>query len=1140
MTTIRFAMTAVVISVCGAAWAQAPIPVQQQNISGVVLGTDKKPVAGAKVYVGRWDPVSYETHILPPVPTDSDGRFTVVGQTAPTGAASGVVAIVYVDAPGYLFARVILTKGKPNEITLGVGSGVVRGSVVDAQGKPVAGVTIQVQSLQQDVNRFESYTDVPAPFAPRFKTRTDAAGKWEIRNVPATGRAYVSLDEPRYVAVSRQMTCVPDATATRTKSEPFLALPASAITGVVTLPDGKPAANIVVTARARGEGDETRDGTYGSGRTNADGTFRVGRIGKGTFTLTLASPDPSLLLPAQTGIVLAEGKEIALKPLALIAGTPVSGMVTDAKTGTGIDGLSLNVDGVHGGDSYPGNRMRTDKNGAFVVHVLPGKNTLQLWSRTSEYTGAGRTIALVVNKDAPVTLEPIRLQPAPVVRLAVTDEAGKPVPDLRLSVARLDRADDQGPQEWMGALTDESGAWDSKKQDNPALENDGSEYRIQVADNWEVVPPSDKPFRLIPDGKPLPVVVRRIDPAKRGVGRVVTPDGAPVADVPVSVVSERRDANGNPQDYQRAQTKTDAKGEYLFPPLKPGYRVEVSVGLDGHRGAINEGTPATENTPARVPDLVLVPLDGVLRGVVLRGKTPVAGAQVWSLDGERRTWARTDAKGAFVLKHVPGKGTVAVSASLGKSRASGTFTPNEKALLSLAPVAAPLLFGRVPLPPAIAKARTVRDTARAMELLRELSYEATPGVGVRNAGWGQDVLANLLSPVDFEAAVQIGRGADGKITDQAWFGIMDRRIAVDVEGAERAFRKQLPNFLDPNPAFYLSCSLGMAYAAKQPQKALEYYRLAAKTRTDNKLEDPYAAQRLAVLAYRLHLPDADANPAIESASGGAGKIPEEGVLIPLASGDGVRAAKRVDALPEEPRERRADVLYRIVEAMAPEQPLEARQLLDSIKTPGSEEAWLRGRAIVAIVKATVPFDPEAAYRLALTASSLYRAEALAHAASGITSDPALRTKRFLEATVVKEAYYRTPVLLMVAAIAEGSAPDAAATLRKQAREAIASKPDSVGGGVAIARVLLPEVPELCRRVIEIHIKEQQRNNPGHTGDYGMLRRELRTLALLDPDRALQIAGELKQKDAMFRMKADLALLLLTPPHKRLAFLERYP
>ncbi|MBC7805263.1 MAG: carboxypeptidase regulatory-like domain-containing protein, partial [Akkermansiaceae bacterium] len=332
---IRFAMAAIVVSVGNVAWAQAPVPAQRPDISGVVLGADKKPVAGAKVYAARWDATIYEMVLLPPVTTGADGRFVLEGKTLPDiGAATTVTAaMVYVDAPGYRFARAGVTNGKPNELTLDAGGGVVRGSVVDARGKPVAGARIQAGALSPDPTRRTLDTDIPAPFAERYKTRTDAAGEWEIRNVPASGKAYILLDDPRYVTVSREVACAPEgAAATKTGGEPFVALPASAITGTVLLPDGKPAGSVRVTAHAAGDGD----GVFGSDKTNADGTFRIGKIGRGTFTLSAKPRDKSLLAPAQSGITVAAGKETALKPLALLAGTPVSGTVTDAKTGAGI------------------------------------------------------------------------------------------------------------------------------------------------------------------------------------------------------------------------------------------------------------------------------------------------------------------------------------------------------------------------------------------------------------------------------------------------------------------------------------------------------------------------------------------------------------------------------------------------------------------------------------------------------------------------------------------------------------------------------------------------------------------------------------------------------------------------------------
>jgi hypothetical protein len=801
MATTRFATTAIVISISGAAWAQTPIPTQ--NISGVVLGADRKPVVGAKVHVSRWDRASRETNFLPPVTTGPDGRFTVEGQPGDADSAPAA-AMVYVDAPNYLLARAVVMSGKPNEITLGTADGIVRGTVVDLQGKPLAGVVVELTGVMPDAARSESYTDIPAPFAERFRTKTNAAGAWEIRNVPATGKAFVSLADPRFVRARGDIACVPEAASAKTKSESLVARPASAITGTVLLPDGKPAANVSVGVSTRVYGD----GTYGSAKTGADGTFRIGMLGKGAFHLTVSSPDASLLAPAQSGIAVADGKVTALKPLTLAKGIPVSGTLVDAKTGAGIAGILVYTRGAQDEGGGWNNGVQTDKNGAFVLQALPGENTLGLGSRDPRYIGMGRTsVRLQVKNGVPLTVDPIRLEPAPAVRLAVADESGKPVANLRLGIVPSHYTNNVMSEEYMGALTDESGAWDSRKQGNPEIGTSG-DHQVQVAGDWEVVSP--KSFPLAESDKPLPVVLRRIDPAKRGVGRVTTPDGKPLAGVQVSVISERRDANNNRQDYQSVSVRSDAKGEYILPPIKPGNRVGISANRDGYRAANGEGRPATESAPPRVPDLVLVPLDGVLRGTVSRGKTPVAGAQVWSLDGDNRTWTQTDAKGNFVLKRVPGKGAVTVSAGLGRAVAGGVFTSGEKVSLSLTPLEGSLLPGRVPLSPAAAKAQAVRDKTRAMELLRDLASEAAPGKGVRDAGWGQDHLANLLAPVDFEAAMGIATRPDGKITDQAWAGLLEHRVAVDVEGADAAFQKQSPNFSDPSTVFYQACNIGMA------------------------------------------------------------------------------------------------------------------------------------------------------------------------------------------------------------------------------------------------------------------------------------------------------------------------------------------
>jgi uncharacterized GH25 family protein len=148
------------------------------RLSGRVVDTQGLPVAGAKVEVMAvvWNGDSGRGAQLPPVETDADGRFT----TGPI-AAEGKVQSVKVTKPGYVFVSGgAVTQAKAGgpatiaDFVLTRLGGVVKGSVEDAKGKPVAGA--RVLSLAGGGAGSEAVTDA----AGRFTLTTLPEGKVEI------------------------------------------------------------------------------------------------------------------------------------------------------------------------------------------------------------------------------------------------------------------------------------------------------------------------------------------------------------------------------------------------------------------------------------------------------------------------------------------------------------------------------------------------------------------------------------------------------------------------------------------------------------------------------------------------------------------------------------------------------------------------------------------------------------------------------------------------------------------------------------------------------------------------------------------------------------------------------------------------
>ena len=126
------------------------------KLSGVVKDGEGKPVADAQVFFGntQWDHAKAETR------TDAEGRFTL--KQLPAGAS---YVTVQASRMAPEFVRVeVGPKTAPLSITMKKGH-LLKGKVVDENGKPLEGVTIMADRLQE-------------PRTLRFRFTTKADGKF--------------------------------------------------------------------------------------------------------------------------------------------------------------------------------------------------------------------------------------------------------------------------------------------------------------------------------------------------------------------------------------------------------------------------------------------------------------------------------------------------------------------------------------------------------------------------------------------------------------------------------------------------------------------------------------------------------------------------------------------------------------------------------------------------------------------------------------------------------------------------------------------------------------------------------------------------------------------------------------------------
>lgn len=165
------------------------------TVSGIVQDANGRPVVGATVqaqidasHFGRWA-------IVATVQTDAEGHYQM--DLADTDAMGYAISA---RAAGYGVAEIVLSQvhiaegqGKNHDFILKAANRVVRGTVKDTQGKPVAGVVITAKSIEGPEFAESAVTDEQGQFI--FKQLTDDPVIYVFAGVP--GRGWIGYDTIR-------------------------------------------------------------------------------------------------------------------------------------------------------------------------------------------------------------------------------------------------------------------------------------------------------------------------------------------------------------------------------------------------------------------------------------------------------------------------------------------------------------------------------------------------------------------------------------------------------------------------------------------------------------------------------------------------------------------------------------------------------------------------------------------------------------------------------------------------------------------------------------------------------------------------------------------------------------------------------
>ncbi len=336
---------------------------------GTVVSTDNMPVAGIEVLVFVGGKQLDQKFV-----TDERGQFQIPKAWGESNQFRKLVARDGNQRLGWydFFFHRQAGAGEPSNndslrIVLLPVNQTIRGRVLNDQGKPLAGVDLPVEFLDNQSNlasvTWRYFKPIDDPQFLRGVTNND--GEFEI-HVPVDSMAMFSTRHPEWmmqnISVIKNLSDkIPDIKLTR-----------AALVGgkVLDSRTGTPLAGARITALA--DEPNLAIGGFGDAITDADGKYLIGGLNRGKFHIYFAEgSDPKLMAVAQT-VDLDIGKTVEVN-LSAIVGKRLSGRVVDVKSGQPISGRTVTCTG----PARPGGNNSTadtDENGEFEFFVPPGRS----------------------------------------------------------------------------------------------------------------------------------------------------------------------------------------------------------------------------------------------------------------------------------------------------------------------------------------------------------------------------------------------------------------------------------------------------------------------------------------------------------------------------------------------------------------------------------------------------------------------------------------------------------------------------------------------------------------------------------------------------------------------------------------------
>jgi hypothetical protein len=600
------------------------------TITGTVVGTDGTPLADIHV-----EAQPSTGHSWGATWTDEDGTYVL------RGLEPGVEHRVRFDdwggthAPQYYDGAVtweeatLVTAPMTGIDAVLRPTGVIRGTVsAAADGSPLEGIEVEAEPVEA--------TGVGPAFA-----QTAADGTYELTGLVdgVTYRVWFGSWDGRYVAeyydgVSSWVDATP-VMAPASGIDAALVATAAISGTVAAAEDGQPLAGIQVSA-------EAFDG-YGWRTTVTDST--------GAYELTGLSPgepyrvrfeDPEGRYRSQyydrtsswgdaTPVVAPASSVDAVLEL----GSPITGRVTSAEDGSPLEGISVEVEDVSGGEWFA---ARTGPDGTYTLGGGVAGAVYRVWFTDHDggfaprYFDGATTWSDATLVTAPASGIDAALEPAaPITGSVTAAEGGAPLAGITVAAEQVDGWG------WTVAESGDDGTYTLRGLAA------GAEYRIRFHDprgsylteyhdaaaTWDLATPVTAPAAAIDAA---------LGTAAAITGTVVSADGgSPLEDIEVRAV--RLDG---PSPWRSTTTTDD--GSYVLGGLVPGgtYRISFEDWTGAFATQYHDGVSAIDEATA-----IVAPADGI--DAALEGAASIAGTVTSARDGSPAggitVWASPDGGG---------------------------------------------------------------------------------------------------------------------------------------------------------------------------------------------------------------------------------------------------------------------------------------------------------------------------------------------------------------------------------------------------------------------------------------------------------------------------------------------------------------